>query len=384
MIIIFWICIILIIFVYCGYPIVLLLITKMSSSKSLQTFEALPRVTMLIAAYNEEEVIGKKLENCLNLDYPNDLFRVFIVSDGSTDSTDKIVSDFSLRHNNIKLISSSRIGKAQVINKAMKLIDSELVIFSDANTEYDKNAVKEIVKHFSDKKIGCVCGRLIYRNPGLIVSGKGENFYWRYETNLKILESKIGYVAGANGAIYAIRHKLFEPLPKETINDDFTISMDIVRRGFKCIYEERAFAFEDVAPTVIGEFQRHVRDGAGHYIALKHLLGLLNPFCGIRSFIYWSHRILRWLVPGILLLLFLINIILAGQDLYKYILFMQILFYVFALLGVLMVGHKKMPFVIYIPFYFCNLNLALFMGFLKAVSGKQNSMWERTERLVVD
>jgi len=382
MTIIFWFCIFLVFFTYVLYPIILLLITKAFKTRSVQSLGSLPSVTMLIAAYNEERVIEKKLENCLSLDYPGDLLQIIVASDGSDDNTNVIVEKFSLKHKSIKLISCPRIGKALVINEAMQNIDSELVIFSDANTEYEKNAIEELSKYFFDERTGCVCGRLIYRNPGEIVSGKGESFYWRYETNLKILESRLGYVAGANGAIYAIRRKLFEPLPVGTINDDFTISMNIVKKGFKCLYEENALAYEYVAPAIVGEFWRHVRDGAGHYIAIGHLLGLLNPFLGIRAFIYWSHRILRWLVPFMLILLLAVNIFLAGIKFYQYVLFLQVLFYALAVGGLLLVKYKRIPFVIYAPFYFCNLNLALFMGFLKAVFGKQGSAWERTERSI--
>lgn len=381
MIVIFWTCIFLITFVYIGYPVVLYCIVMFFPYKLQELSETWPSVTILVLAYNEEKVIEQKVRNCLSLDYPNSLLKILIVSDGSNDNTESIVNTFVSRYDNVKLISCPRIGKAQAINESMRLVDTEVVIFSDANTDYDKKTVKELVKWFSDKEIGCVCGRLIYRNPKEVISGEGESFYWRYENRLKILESKIGYLAGANGAIYAIRRSLFEYLPKNTINDDFTISMRIIMKGFKSVFEGNALAYEYVAPTVADEFRRHIRDGAGHYLALIHLLRLLNPFLGVKSFIYWSHRILRWMVPGFLILIFLMNVILATQNFYGIILFMQIIFYAFAILGLLMIKHKKIPFILYVPFYFCNLNLALLLGFIKLTLGRQNSMWERTPRM---
>jgi biofilm PGA synthesis N-glycosyltransferase PgaC len=156
--------------------------------------------------------------------------------------------------------------------------------------------------------------------------------------------------------------------------------MQIVIKGFKSIFEEFAIAYEDVAPTMESEFKRHVRDGAGHYIAVIHLLGLLNPFLGIRSFIYWPHRILRWAVPFILIILFVINCTLLNYTYCKVIFVPHVGFYMLALIGWLRIKGRRLPFFLYIPFYFCNLNLALLVGFIKVISGMQKTTWERTER----
>lgn len=381
--IILWISFGLLLYTYIIYPILLHFVNRLissNSSKISQSSHALPSVSIVIAAYNEEKIIAKKLENCLQLDYPSERIEVFVASDGSSDRTNDIVKTHLSKDNRIHLVELPRTGKSGVLNRAMNNVQNEIVVFSDANTEFDKNALIRLVTHFDDPAVGCVCGRLIYRNPGEIVSGEGESFYWRYETALKKMESRLGYVAGANGAIYAIRRCLFEPLPRKTINDDFVISMRIVEKGYKSLYEEDAVAYEDVAPGIESEFNRHVRDGAGHYIAMTHLLGLLNPFLGIRSFIYWSHRILRWIAPFILVLLFLINIGLISHTFYRNIFILQFMFYILAIIGLLMVKYKGLPFILYIPFYFCNLNLALLFGFFRAVMGKQKMTWERTER----
>jgi biofilm PGA synthesis N-glycosyltransferase PgaC len=221
---------------------------------------------------------------------------------------------------------------------------------------------------------------LFYRNPGNTISGKGESIYWKYETALKQMESKLGYVAGANGAIYAIRRDLFETFPPRAINDDFTLSMKIVMKGFKSLYDENAIVYEDVAPTMQSEFNRHVRDGAGHYIAVVHLLGLLNPLLGLRSFIYWSHRIFRWMIPFLLILLFMVNISLLDEWSYRVLFILQCIFYSVAVIGWVGIKKANMPFLIYVPFYFCNLNAALFLGFLRAAANVQKTTWERTER----
>ena len=378
----FWACMAVIVYTYLGYPALLIVVRGVfrKNRKRNHGMDELPYVDILVAAYNEEKVISRKVKNCLDLDYPTDKLTIWVVSDGSKDSTNEIVRQYASQGKRVHLVELERTGKAGAINKAILSLTGNVTVFSDANTEFEPHAVKILVKHFQDKAVGCVCGRLIYRNPGGVISGKGESMYWRYETMLKKLESSFGYVCGANGAIYAIRRELFEPLPQRTINDDFTISMKIVRKGYQCLYEENALAYEEIAPTMQSEFRRHVRDGAGHYIAVTHLLGLLNPFLGLRSFFYWSHRILRWAVPFILIGAFLINALILNKPFYQAFFILQCLFYVSAVIGLWTALYRKMPFVFYIPFYFCNLNAALFIGFLKAVLGQQKTAWESTER----
>lgn len=378
----FWICVVMVIYGYAGYPVVLAVLSVFlgEARKIYGDGGERPRVDVLIAAYNEEKVIGQRLANCLTVDYPFDKLGICVVSDGSTDSTNEIVRQYASRDSRVRLLALERTGKSGAINRAVPLLNGDVIVFSDANTEFEPNAIMTLVGHFSDKTVGCVCGRLIYRNPGGIVSGKGESFYWRYETALKTMESKVGYVSGANGAIYAIRRELFDPLPKGVINDDFMISMKIVQKNFKCIYDERAIAYEETAPTIENEFRRHVRDGAGHYIAVTHLTALLNPFLGVRSFIYWSHRVIRWSLPFVLVGLFCVNALLLDDPFCGIIFILQCVFYLLALAGLMAAKHKHLPFVLYIPFYFCNLNVALFAGFFKAISGMQKTTWERTER----
>jgi len=382
----YWFIFGIIFYAYIGYPIILNLLSNVfyfKKKKDVLENKEWPTVSLLIAAYNEEKVIGSKIENCLALDYPQALLHVWIASDGSSDNTNKIVKGYSVAHENIHLLEFPRTGKSGMLNRAINSVKGEIVVFSDANTEYSTDAIKRLVKHFEDPPIGCVSGRLIYRNPGETISGKGESFYWRYETALKKMESRLGYVAGANGAIYAIRRDLFEPFSPRTINDDFTLSMKIVAKGFKSLYEENAKVYEDVAPTMKSEFNRHVRDGAGHYIAVMSLLCLLNPLLGMRSFIYWSHRIFRWMVPFLLILLFIVNIFLSDALFYRSLFILQCIFYLLAIIGWMFIKTARLPFLLYVPFYFCNLNLALLLGFLRVVTKVQKTTWERTERSAI-
>lgn len=378
----FWIGLGVLLYTYFGYPIILFIASKFSSPREipLLSVKDLPTVTMIIAAYNEEKVIAAKLDNCLVLDYPADKLDFIVASDGSSDGTNALVSAWAAKNPRVKLLSLPRGGKSAAINAAMAEAKGEIVVFSDANTVYDAASLKNLVRHFADNSVGCVCGRLSYNNPGKVISGKGEGAYWRYETALKKMESRLGYVAGANGAIYAIRRGLFSPLPDGTINDDFMISMRIIQQGFKCLYEEAAIAYEEVAPNVKSEFRRHVRDGSGHYIAVRRLPALLNPALGIRSFIYWSHRILRWVAPFVLIAVFSANAALSGMQPYRGLFLLQTAFYLLAIAGYAASGTGRAPFILYAPFYFANLNLALLLGFFRAVSGRARPAWQSTQR----
>ncbi|MBZ0220822.1 MAG: glycosyltransferase family 2 protein [Candidatus Methylomirabilis sp.] len=380
--VIFWAGAAALFYAYIGYPLILFFLSRAFGEERKEASEGapLPSVSVLVAAYNEEKNIGEKIRNTLSLDYPKGLLEVVVASDGSADGTADIVRSFSAKDGRVRLLDFPRGGKARALALAMPQLRGEIVFFSDANTECEKSALRLIAGAFGDRRVGCVSGRLVYRNPGGIVSGKGESFYWRYETWLKKFESRLGCVSGANGAAYAIRKELFETPPEGTVNDDFVIPTMVAARGRRSVYEERALVYEDVAASVRGEFRRHVRDGAGHYIAVWHLSRLLNPFLGLHAFIFWSHRVFRWGAPFILPAVFVLNAMLLEKEVYRLAFAAQSVFYAAALLGFLGRGQGKLPFLFHAPFYFCNLNLALFIGFVKAVSGRQKMTWERAGR----
>lgn len=374
----FWTFVFLILYTYFFYPILLVLINKFYGCKKFTTNTDL-NIDFVILAYNEEKVIDWKINNSLEAltEFKNS--KLWIVSDGSSDSTVEIVSKY-LQNPKIRLLKLKRSGKSQAINKAMKELCGDIVVFSDANIEYNSNTILELVSPFSDSRVGCSCGKLVFKNPGKVISGEGESFYWKYENLLKKLESKIGYVSGATGAVYAIRRTLFKELPLNCINDDFTISMNVVNQGYKCLYAENAIVYENVAPSVESEFKRHIRDATGHYISIFHLSGLLNIFRGMSSFIFWSHRIIRWSVPLILFAVLILNYFLIANIEYLILFSIQIIFYILAILGLFFYRFKNIPFIIFAPFYFCNLNLALLLGLFNALFFKQKGMWESTER----
>lgn len=382
--IVFWAVAALLVYSYAGYPLLLMALGRVLTPEAVHPRKSgkAPRVSIVVAAYNEEAVIGAKIKGALELDYPPDRLDVWVASDGSTDRTEEIVRAIESESERVHLLAYPRMGKSGVLNKAVEKAGGDIIVFSDANTEFTPGAVARLVERFDDERVGCVSGRLVYRNPGEVTSGRAESLYWRYETALKKMENGLGYVAGANGAIYAIRRELFAPLRPGTINDDFVVSMRIVEKGFRCVYEAAAVAFEDVAPDMESEFRRHVRDGAGHYIAVVHLWRLLNPLLGVRAFIYWSHRVLRWSAPFMMIGLWAANIVLAfaGKPFYAALLAAHTAFYAMALAGLVVSRSGSMPFFLFVPFYFCNMNLALLCGFAKVLAGTQKSTWERTER----
>ena len=361
------------------YPFILWLISIRYKPHKTQTNYNI-KLDFLIAAYNEEKVISWKIENTIKALKKFKKAKIWIVSDGSTDRTNEIVKKYSSENNIVNLIELKRSGKSQAINIAIKYLKGEYVIFSDANTLYSPTTVENLTSPFIDDSVGCTCGKLIYQNPDNVVSGKGESFYWKYENELKKLESKIGFVSGATGAVYSIRRKLFINMPKNCINDDFTISMKVIEQKYKCIYVENAIVYEDVAPSVESEFKRHIRDATGHYISIFHLYKMLNILRGMSSVIFWSHRIIRWSVPFYLIAIYILNFFLTDIIYFDYLFLLQNLFYCLAILGLLTFKFKKIPFILFIPFYFCNLNFALFLGFLNSLLFKQHGMWDSTKR----
>lgn len=336
----------------------------------------LPTVSMVIAAYNEEKVIGEKLENCMAIDYPKDKLEIIIGSDGSSDKTNEIVKSYEA--SGVRLINyTDRRGKTSVLNRTIPQASGEIVVLSDANSMYEPDAVRKLVRHFIDESIGVVCGKLVL----LTNDGKRteEGYYWKYECMLKSMESKLGALLGANGGIYAIRKGLFEPIPDDTLIDDFVIAMKVKEKEFDVIFEQEAIAYEEAAHDVRAEFVRRVRIGAGCFQAIPITKRLLNPMRGSVAFAYWSHKIIRWNVPFLLCAAFASNIILLGNPFYLSLFALQLLFYITALTGHIL-NKRESGGLLSIPYYFGSMNLALLFGFFRFITKTQKVTWKRTER----
>ncbi len=376
----FWVSFILIFHTYLGYPAVLLVLAFFKSQGQKANNGRLPFVSMLIAAHNEEEVIAAKIKNCGALEYPEDKLEIIIGSDGSTDRTNAIIAEQASPR--IQLMDfTERRGKASVLNRIAPRARGEVLIFSDANTMYREDALRRLVSHFSEARVGGVCGRLVLLNPNGKLQAEGERFYWSYENFLKNLEGKIRTVIGANGAIYAIRKELFRALPNDTVvMDDFLIPLGVVERGYDMVYDKEAVSFEFTAPDLKSEFKRKVRIGAANFHGLREIFPLLHPAKGFIAFALWSHKIIRWLVPFLLIILFIANVMLLHKPLYQILFAGQILFYLTALLAYLLEKFRiHLPLLIY-PYYFVVVNSALLLGFFKFLTKSQRPAWVRVER----
>ena len=335
-----------------------------------------PHVSLVVAAFDEEAVIREKIENCLALDYPPDRLEILIGSDGSTDGTDAIVRSYAFR--GVVLSRAPRSGKAQVLNRLIPMAKGDVVVLSDANTMLRADAVRRLVARLDAPQVGAVCGRLDLVTAGGEPSREGP--YWSYESLLKLYEGKLGCVVGANGGLYAIQRRLFQPLPPGTITDDFVIPLRILAAGWQVVYEPAAVAAEEAPAEGPTEFRRRVRIGAGNLQSLG-LLGALargpRPFAALA---FVSHKLLRWLAPFFLAAALAGSFALWRQPLVRAALVAQLAFYAAALRGSL--GASKGPFgrACALAHHFVSMNLALAVGAFRQLRHGQSAAWERTPR----
>lgn len=358
----FWVSTGFVLYVYIGYPILLWgLQLFFRSSAHKQAVE--PSVSLLVAAYNEAKVVGEKMRNSLALDYPADKLEVVIASDGSKDATAEIVRSFAAREPRIRLLDfENNRGKMQVLNDAVKELRGEIVAFSDASSMLATDSVRTLVRSFSDPRVGAASGvyRLLKKDQAAM--GSQEDLYWQYETFLKVQEARLGAFTGAHGSLYAIRRELY-PFPSaDTINDDFTIPMRILERGYRVAYEPAAVAYEE-AYEMEG-FSRRVRITGGNIEQLREIKSLLWPPRPFVLFCLLSHKAARLLVPIFMIVALAANLGLRGQYPYNWLLLGQGIFYGLAALGAIISLNPK---VLRLPFYFCMINSALFAWIYHAV-----------------
>ncbi|WP_119395164.1 glycosyltransferase family 2 protein [Salinibius halmophilus] len=359
-------------YVYLGYPVLLYFFSKIFNRKTNYDVNHRPSVTLIVSAFNEEEVIGSKIKNSIKLNYPKDLLEVIVVSDGSTDKTDEIVSSFNEK--NIKLFrQEGRLGKTLGLNSALEIAKGEIIVFSDANAIYDLNAIKNIVPHFNDPKVGYVVGAALYNDDDS--SSASESIYWNYELLIKKWESQLHSVVGGDGAIYAIRKDLWTPLNQHDIND-FVNPLQIVSKGYRGIFEEKAKCFENTAGNLSLEFNRKKRIVGRSFRGLLSVATVLNPLKhGIFSIQVISHKLLRWLVPFFLISISLINISMSIIGLNYYLLAStaEIIAYIICLACIITKEKYK---ALCIPYYFVLVNIASLLGVISAAFGKTEATWK--------
>ena len=382
--IIFILSFILLFYAYFGYGIGLSLILKFKKKISLPSLEEddLPNVTHVIAAYNEEDIIQEKIDNCYMLDYPGWKINTIIVADGSSDKTVDIIK----KNPRVKLYySQERRGKLEAVKRVMKEVDSPITVFSDANSILNDDAIKMLVRHFQNNEVGAVAGeKVVVSDFEDDAASAGEGIYWKYESHLKQLDYQLYSVVGAAGELFAVRTHLFESPSANTLIEDFVITMKIAEKGYRVAYEPLAKAMERGSASIGEEMKRKVRISAGGLQAIWKLKNLLNPFkYGLLSFQYISHRVLRWtLAPLAILVMFITSLLLAKQGFLTYqLLFVgQILFYLLAITGFMLENIKVKFKAFFVPFYFAFMNLSVYLGLMKLITGQYDAVWEKAKR----
>ena len=371
----------LVVYTYLLYPMALWLLTFRKRAPRPAQPEQWPLLTVVIVAYNEAAVISEKLHNTLSLDYPPERRRVIVVSDGSDDGTDDIAAEFA--ELGVQLVRvQERAGKIMGQNVGVRQAEGDVLVFSDANSMYEESALKALVEPFADPSVGCVCGELRYVNPAGVGAGKGEGFYWRYERFLKRRESLLGSLVGANGSIYAMRRELFEELGPDIISD-FIMPIRVRRNGRRVHYAPEAVAVEHSAKGFGEERRRRRRIIARSLYGLWTERGVLNPLAtGVFSFQVVSHKVLRWLVPVLLMAAVATSSTRAfqGSVLFQGLFGLQVVFYALAFLGYVAPGSLGRRGLFYIPAYFVSVNLGALLGLWDFAAGRRHTVWQPIER----
>ena len=387
MVIFFWTSLFLIFYTFIGYGLLLYCIIRLKRAFAPRPvfprhYEALPTVTVVVAAYNEQDIIEKKIINTLSLSYPVDKIEYLFITDGSTDNTADIVG----RYKNVRLMhSAARLGKVNAMHRAMQTINSSVVIFTDANTFLNKEALLLIGVHYADPSVGAVAGEKRVQVLESSDATAGEGFYWKYESKLKQWDYELFSVVGAAGELFSIRTSLYVPVATDTILDDFMISLKIAARGFRIAYEPLASATETGSENTKEELKRKIRIAAGGIQSILRLKELLNPFRHpLLTFQYISHRVLRWTItPFLMILVLAVNMFLCYRGasiIYVMILAGQCFFYLLAFGGWLVARMQLKMKLLFIPFYFCMMNYAVISGIGRYIRGGQDVAWEKARR----
>jgi cellulose synthase/poly-beta-1,6-N-acetylglucosamine synthase-like glycosyltransferase len=388
--IIFWSLLFIIFYTYIGYGVLLFCIVGLKRVlrhkkpiDNLPEFE--PEVTLLIAAYNEKDYIDQKIKNSYDLEYPREKLHMIWVTDGSDDGTPEEL----IKYDGIEVYHlPQRSGKIGAINRGMQFVKTPIVVFCDANTLLGKESIRRIVRLFRDPKVGCVSGeKRINSLEKDAAAGAGEGLYWKYESKLKKWDAELYSVVGAAGELFAIRTELYQEVERDTLLDDFIISLRIAQLGYTIQYDPEAYAIETASANVKEELKRKIRISAGGIQSVIRLKSLLNVFkFGTLSFQYISHRVLRWtLAPLSLLLLITAGFVLALNEwpspgLYTLFFFLQIIFYISAFIGWYLENRLLRVKLLFIPYYFFIMNLSVYLGFIRYFKRSQSVNWERAKR----
>lgn len=375
---ILWTCIFLVVYVWFGYPLLLWVLTRaigMRKAITPATDATLPpSATIVVAVHNEEAALTAKLENCLRLSYPPDRLRVIVASDGSTDGTLRIASEFARRYPNVRALAHERrVGKSVAQNGAVRLSNDDIILFSDVDTALDAHFLERIARPFADSRVGCVTGVLRWTNPDASAVAQGGDFYWRYEHFLWDMESRLGLLAWGNGACLAVRREAFTPMEAE-YGEDCVVPLDVIARGYRVVFQPDAVAYDARIAAPRAELRARVRMTLRSFAGTLSRERLLNPlrFPGV-AWAITSHKLLRWSVPFLLALAFVSNVLLLARGgWYPYLLGLQLLFYASAATGYVL-DQKcdiRLP-LISTAYAFCLMYLGVAIGVMQAIGGRR-------------
>jgi cellulose synthase/poly-beta-1,6-N-acetylglucosamine synthase-like glycosyltransferase len=380
---IFWFCVVMLVYVYAGYPLLARLLGGLVRQRvwSAEPGEHLTTVTVLIAAYNEAEHIEATVRNKLEQDYPAERIDVIVISDESDDGTDDIVSAIAMLEPRVRLIRQTpRAGKTSGLNLAMPEATGEVIVFSDANSLYAPDTIKNLVAPLADPKVGYVTGRMVYKAPDGSLTGEGCSAYMKYENNLREWETDLGSIVGVDGGVDAMRREIYTPMNADQL-PDFVQPLTVREQGFRVVYEPRALLYEDALADADDEFRMRVRVSLRAFHALKDKAALLNPFrFGLFAWQLWSHKVLRYLAFIFMAGALVSNLIQMFGPQYKpfwgLVLVGQILFYTLARYGQTMNRHgQQPPRLVGMIYYLCVLNLASARAFWQFLQGRKQVTW---------
>lgn len=372
--IVFWLAAFLLFYVYAGYPLLLAAITLFVRRHRFEVGYT-PRISVLIAAYNEEEAIERKIQQTLALEYPQAKLELLVLSDCSTDRTDEIVNAFP--DSRVRLVRMpERRGKTFAQNVGVKEATGEVIIFSDATAIYHPKALLYLACNYQDASVGAVSGRYQYFDPGeQSPTGLGSVAFWNYENLIKKMQSSIRTITGCCGCIYSVRKEAYTELPADIISD-LVQPLQAIRKGYRVVFEDRALAYEETTQSTSEEFSMRVRVVTRAMRGLLSVADLLKPWkFAWPAFQLWSHKIMRWMVPLFLIVLFTANLALIDSPFYKFTLAVQLFFYAAALLNMLLPLHKQWK-PLGIPLFFCTLNAAALVSMLEICRGRKYVTWQ--------
>jgi biofilm PGA synthesis N-glycosyltransferase PgaC len=387
MYIIFWVSLFIIFYTYIGYGIVLYAMIKIKRLfvKPTQLVDGsfTPSLTLIVAAYNEASVIEEKIQNTLQLLYPKDKLQLIFVTDGSTDDTPNVIAKYP----QIKLLhKDGRSGKINAVHRAMGEVNTEIVVFTDANTFLNENALLRIAKHYVNPKVGAVSGEKRVAIEVNADATAGEGFYWKYESALKKWDAELYSVVGAAGELFSVRTDLYVAVEPDTLLDDFMISMKIAMKGYKIAYDADAYAMESSSENLKEEYKRKVRIASGGIQSIIRTSKLFNPFfMPLLGFQYVSHRVLRWTItPFLMILVVFVNAYLLVDNfnwLIAIIMVGQVGFYSLAALGWLLERKEVRIKILFIPYYFCFMNYCVLVGIYRYFFTQKSSvLWDKAKR----